>query len=388
MRHTLVSNVLVENQDQLFDRRPKSPGKILRELMEERGWTQDDLAVIMARSRQSISDIVAGKRGITPEMAIALAAAFGNAAQDWLKWDQLYRLSLAEEDSSGIERMAHLYGIAPIRDMQKRGWIAPTADLTALEEELQKFFGPELDGALTLQIAAHRTVALPYLNAAEKAWCFRARQLARALAAPPFNPSRMDEAEKKLRQLASFPKEARHVPKVLGEYGIRLVVVEPIPGVKIDGATFWLDAQPVIAMSLRYDRIDGFWFTLMHELAHVRAGDASVDTDLIDGAKGIAVMLVEDEAERVASARAAAALVPKQEMDSFVSRVGPFYPRDRVIQFAHKVKIHPGIIVGQLQHRNELGYSALRDMLVKVRDIVVSTALTDGWNQSVAPGIL
>jgi len=57
-----------------------------------------------------------------------------------------------------------------------------------------------------------------------------------------------------------------------------------------------------------------------------------------------------------------------------------------VVQFANKVKIHPGIVVGQLQHRNELGYSALRDMLVKIREVVTTTALTDGWNQNLAPG--
>jgi len=165
------------------------------------------------------------------------------------------------------------------------------------------------------------------------------------------------------------------------------VVIEPIPNVKIDGAAFWIDSEPCIALSLRHDRIDGFWFTVMHEFAHIRNGDAfSFDNDLIDGLKGIAVMLVESEAERLANEHAASSLVPKAELESFIRRVGPYYSRDRVVQFAHKVKIHPGIVVGQLQHRNELGYGALRDMLVKIREVVTTTALTDGWNQNLAPG--
>jgi HTH-type transcriptional regulator/antitoxin HigA len=160
--------------------------------------------------------------------------------------------------------------------------------------------------------------------------------------------------------------------------------------VRIDGAAFWLSAdEPVIAVSLRHDRIDGFWFTVMHEYAHIRAGDAlSVDTDLVDEMKGIAVTLVEDEKERLANERAADALVPRSELWSFISRVGPYYSKERVIQFAHMMKIHPGIIVGQLQYRKELGYSALRGLLAKVRDIVISTALTDGWNQTITPGMV
>jgi len=52
------------------------------------------------------------------------------------------------------------------------------------------------------------------------------------------------------------------------------------------------------------------------------------------------------------------------------------------------MKIHPGIIVGQLQHRNEINYGSNREMLVKIRSAVIETALTDGWNRSITPGLL
>src|SRR5260370_39214752 len=111
-----------------------------------------------------------------------------------------------------------------------------------------------------------------------------------------------------------------------------------------------------------------FWFTVMHECAHIRNGDSlSVDTGLIDGIKGINVTLVEDAAEERANKEAAASLVPPHELDSFIRRVGPLYPKERVIQFANRIKIHPGIIVVQLQHRRDLGHMFLREFLVKIR---------------------
>jgi HTH-type transcriptional regulator/antitoxin HigA len=381
----------VAAQDQLFPLRPVHPGSILRDKLQERGWTQDQLSTITGYGKQHISLIVNEKNGVTADMAKALAAAFGNTPEEWLKWDALYRLSNAEGDVSIIERKAHLHSLAPIRDMQKRGWISSTDDLERLESDLKKFFGVEsLDGDVLFPVATHRTTKLPYLNPAEKAWCFRARKMAGVLPVPPFRPDRLQQAEKELRKLAAYPKEARHLTELLAAYGIRFVVVEPLPGVKIDGAAFWLDSNsPVIALSIRFDRVDAFWFTLMHEFAHIKYGDAlSVDSELIDGTIGIAVALVEDEAERRASDSATDALIPTPEMQSFISRVGPLYSKERIIQFAHKMKIHPGIIVGQLQHRNEINYGSNREMLVKIRAAVVETALTDGWNRSITPGLL
>lgn len=380
----------MDETPQLFEMQPLHPGKILRQMMADKGWTQDELATITGISRQTIYMILAGKSGITPETAARLAAALGNTPAEWIKWDGLYRLSTLEATSrlSDIEKMARLFDIAPIREMQRRGWISTANSATELEAELTRFFGSNpLENEIRLPIAAQRTVIIPNLNTAEKAWCFRARQLAAVLPVGTFSPAKLSSAESKLRQLAAFPKEARHVPKVLSQVGIRFVIIEPLPGARIDGATMWMDGQPIIAMSLRHDRIDGFWFTLMHEFAHVRNGDASVDTELIDGMKGVVVQLVEDEHERKANEEALHALIPTSEMSSFVRRVGPFYPKERIIQFAHKVKIHPGIIVGQLQHRNEIGYGSLREFLVKVRDVVTATALTDGWNQTISPTV-
>jgi HTH-type transcriptional regulator / antitoxin HigA len=296
-------------------------------------------------------------------------------------------LSMTERNVSSVRQMAELYQTAPVREMVKRGWIRPELASTELKAELEAFFESDsLQEGIRFPVAARRTVTLNDLNPAEIAWCFRARHLAKGLLANEFLPSRMDKAKAALKKLAVHPKEARHVARVLADFGIRFLIVEPLPNAKIDGAAFWIDSGPVIALSLRYDRVDGFWFTLMHEFAHIKHGDPlSIDSGMVDATKGVAVMLVEDEAERRANEEAANALVPTAELDSFVRRVGPLYPRARVIQFANRLKTHPGIIVGQLQHRKELGYMALREVLVKIREHVISTALTDGWGSSIAP---
>jgi len=377
---------------ELFDEEFLSPGEVLRQKLKERGWTQDELAAVTGKSVKSINAIICGRTGISPEMAVAFANAFGNAAADWMYVETSYRLAKVKGDHATIHQKAHLYGIAPIRDMQRRGWISEVSDPVGLERELKIFFDTTtLAVPPEFKVAFRRGSGVGPSTSAEKAWCFRARKMASALQVGAFNTGKLDKAEKHLRELAAYPKEARHASRVFGEHGIRFVIVEHLPGTRIDGAAFWLDEEsPVVALSARLDRIDNFWFTALHEFFHVKNGDAlSVDNSLTgEEASMIPPVLIEDDAERKANEQAASCLIPSDEMDSFVRRVGPLYSKERIIQFAHRMKIHPGVVVGQLQNRKEVGWGTNKEMLVKVRSSVIETALTDGWGRSISPGIL
>jgi HTH-type transcriptional regulator/antitoxin HigA len=360
-------------------------------MLDAKGWTQESIADITGLSRTTISSIISGRSGVTADVAVRLAAAFANQPEDWLKWDADYQLSLVDADPQPVERMATFYQQAPVRDMQKRGWIKQTDDPVELESELEKFFGGSVLAGVHFPVATRRTNNLENLNAAEKAWCFMARHLSERLPLPAeFSRDRLGAAEKKLRVLAAYPKEVQKLPQMLAYYGIRFVVVEPLPGAKIDGAAFWHEDHPVIAVSVRWDRIDAFWFTVIHEFMHIKNGDeSSFDANLIAESEkgGISITVAPDEAEERANREAAELLVPRSELNSFVSRVSPIYASARIIQFANRIKMHPGIIVGQLQHRGELGYSAHRDLLVRVRTMVTETALTDGWGVTRTTGV-
>src|SRR5580658_874138 len=301
---------------------PQSPGQALRAVLEEKGWTQEEAATVTGTSRQTIAQILSDKSGITAEMAITFAAAFGNTPSYWLKVDAEYRLRQAKRGSGDIERRAKVFALAPIRDMQKRGWIKDTKNIDEIEEDLKQFFGvPVLDPPPQFSVATKRSASSPpNLTPAQRAWCFRARSLAQAIQVAQFNPELKVtwELTEKLRELAAYPKEARHLPKLFAEYGIRFVVVEPLPGARIDGAAFWLnELSPVIAMSVRYDRIDNFWFTVMHECSHVRHGDAlSVDVDIEHDESHPDVCLALDLSEQRANVEAASYLIPASELDS------------------------------------------------------------------------
>jgi len=190
----------------LFEMDPVHPGRILRQMMAAKGWTQDELATITGISRQSIYMILAGKSNITAETAVRFGAAFGNPPEEWIKWDGLYRLAnvSAESEAAQVGSLARLYNVAPVREMIRRGWIRPELPPAELQGELEAFYeSASLEDGVRFPVAAKRTVTLGDLNPAEVAWCFRARQLAKTLLAEEFLPEQLSKAQAELRKLAT-----------------------------------------------------------------------------------------------------------------------------------------------------------------------------------------
>jgi HTH-type transcriptional regulator/antitoxin HigA len=199
-----------------------------------------------------------------------------------------------------------------------------------------------------------------------------------------YSRQKLEEALPKLKLLAHVPQEIRHVPKVLSDAGVRFVVVQPLQGSKIDGACFPVNDNPAIALTLRFDRIDNFWFVLMHEIGHLLNGDhVSFDSELE------ARIPAEEipEPERRANEFAKETLISQSKLESFIARIAPLYSQRRVEAFAQSVKVHPGIVVGQLQHRGEISYSTYRKTLQPVREWVTNSTLTDGWGSTPPAGL-
>lgn len=353
------------------------PGETIREELEARGWTQTDLAEIMGRPVAAVNEIINGKRGITAKTASQLGEAFGLSPQFWLNMESSYRLAQAAPVSSGAD-LAKLMNFAPIKEMQSRGWLPKTRDTSALSEAVKSFFRiSSLDEQPNLAGAFRQSGDF---GNSHVAWGLASMQKARVQTVAPFNRSRLDELKSELRFLAASSDEIRKVPAVLNAYGIRFVVVKHLRSTKTDGAALWLDpdkkTKPVVSMSLRYGRIDNFWHTLCHEISHIdHRDDAVIDLDLANAKAGYS----DNEIEERANEEAVNMLIPQDELHRFILRKKPYFSAKSIIQFANKIKIHPGIIVGQLQYRSAIKYTHSQRMLVQIRDSVIESSVVDGW---------
>jgi HTH-type transcriptional regulator / antitoxin HigA len=361
------------------------PGHFIREELEAREWTQRDLAYILSVPEQSVNQIILGKRGISPEMAKALGDAFEVSPEFFANLQKAYDLSRAREPDPSVKRRARLQFAYPVREMIKRGWLEDT-DAAMLELQMARFF--ERANCNDIPHMPHAAKKSHYddVPPAQLAWLFRVRQIARTLAVPPYSEKALRDALGHLRRLTLEPEEARRVPRILMDCGIRFIVVESLSGAKIDGVCFWIESgSPVIGMSLRFDRIDNFWFVLRHEIEHVlRKHGRTIemfDAELEGERAGTGPNVPEEE--RVANAAAADFCVPKAEMESFIARKSPFFSERDVLGFARRIEVHPALVVGQI--RNHLQrWDYLNRYLTKIRPFATTGAIVDGWGQ-VAP---
>jgi HTH-type transcriptional regulator/antitoxin HigA len=372
---------------------PRTPGQLVASLLKDRGWTKRTLAIVLGVDEATITRLVSDKRPVSAELALQLEEVLGVEADRLLTLQKDYDLQLAKiafrPDPARTVR-AHIFGSLPIPEMAKRGWLPGVEnpkDVPSVEAAVARFFEADTVGEIEfLPHAARRTHLATEATPLQLAWLYRVKSIAAEMMVTAYTESAGRKVVERLRPLLSAAEEARKVPRLLAEAGIRFVLVETLPGSKIDGACLWLGpTAPVIAMSFRFDRIDNFWFVLRHELEHVlhRHGESVpiLDTEL-DGRGEASVA----EEERIANAAAAAFAVPPDKLSGFIARKAPFFAERDILGFASTLGVHPGLVAGQLQHRTQR-YDHFRSHLVKIRSIVAPGAMVDGWGDIAPVGL-
>lgn len=370
----------------------RTPGQLIAALLAQRGWTQRTMAIILGMDETGINRLVADKRPVDAPLAVVLEELFGVPADRFLNLQASYDLAkariVARPDPQRSIR-ALLYGDLPIAEMIKRGWILADGvrDMKAVEAELMRFFGVNrLEDIEIVPHAAKKTEVNSNVTPTQLAWLYRVKQIARDMLVAQYSPESVRAALARLRGLMMSPDGVAKVPRIMAECGIRFVLVESLPSAKIDGVCFWLnDKAPVIAMSLRFDRIDNFWFVLRHEIEHVLQlhgrSAAMMDVDMEGDGVGDGADIPDEE--RIANDAAQDFCVPSALLDAFIARKAPFFSERDIIGFSRLVKVHPGIVAGQIQRRTKR-YDRFRDHLVKIRAIISPNAIKDGWGD-VAP---
>jgi HTH-type transcriptional regulator/antitoxin HigA len=369
----------------------RTPGQLIQHLLVQRGWSQKVLAIVLGLDQTVINKVIKGTRPLDAEMALALSEVFGIAAEQFVALQRDYDLALARltarPDPTRATR-AQLFGGLPVAEMITRGWLEAEdmTDVPRVEAALAKFFDvASPDEIEILPHAAKKTAVATDVTPAQLAWLYRLRRIAREVVVPSYSTQAMLNAIKELRALLASPEEARRAPRILAEAGVRFVVVESLTSAKMDGACFWLnDVSPVIGVSLRHDRIDNFWFVLRHECEHVLRGHgratAAVDIELEKDRAGTGPTVAEQE--RVANGAAADFCVPAKDLQQFVARKSPLFTERDILGFARTLNVHPGLVAGQLQHVTAR-YDRFRTHLVKIRNVLLPSALHDGWGDVV-----
>ncbi len=343
-----------------------SPGEVLSAELDLRGMTQNELAKRTGLTPKHIVSIVKAKSSITPETAIKFERALGMPADYWLNLESHYQEVLARlHEEVQLEGDLDWLNHIPVAEMAKLGWIAKFKNNTKAQlVEVLRFFGiASVDQWASmwpnLKVAYRQHNHQEIFPEAVSAWLRQGEIEAAQIACVPFDKAVFRAALDQIKALTVESPEV-FVPRMqelCAQAGVAVVFVPCLPKTAVSGATRWLNPnKALIQLSLRYRTDDHLWFTFFHEAGHIYLhGKKEL---FLEGTNGL-----DAEKEEEANKFSQEELIARAAFASF-TRSGPFN-KAAIRDFANRMRIAPGIVVGQLQHAGFLPVTHCNDLKQK-----------------------
>lgn len=353
-RLELLSVLIEAYENQKFPIEAPDPISAILFRMQEQGLRQADLIPYFG-TRSRVSEVLSRKRPLTVNMIRALSSGLG------ISTETLVGIEPAEVIQN--EKVEVDWSNFPIKEMVARGWLQKLTNKTVEStEDLVKSFianvGMQL-GSASFRRTFGGDAYSPATQYALYAWLARVIQKARERKSSlgSFDRSKLSQTFlRELSQLSWFAHGPILAVEFLEKHGIAVVIEPHLKGTLLDGAALQdSDGMPIIGLTLRFDRLDNFWFTLLHEVSHLwkHVTTEEIFLDNLDASS-------EDRRELEANRIAKEALIPKiawKRSDAYLN------PSNQAIdRLSRELKIHPAIIAGRLRKERE-NYLMFNDLV-------------------------
>jgi len=351
----LLTALIEMYEEKVYPMGMPTPLEAIRFRMEQQGLKNKDLVPFIG-SPSKVSEVLSGQRGLSLAMIRNLVNGLGIPAE----------VLIGQPGGSlkSDQQVAELRQY-PLAEMVKRGWFPGfRGTLSEAKIQLEDLFagfagalgGEALRPAFNRQHVRNGSARDDYALAA---WRIRVMTLALKESLPPYHRGTVTpEFLSKLAQLSYLDAGPKLAGEFLNKSGIHLVFERHLPRTHLDGAAMKLpDGSPLVALTLRYDRLDNFWFTLFHELAHV---GIHLDKDGFDVFYDNLDDTSRDQCEKEADALAQEALIPARQWKA--SGLPKHAPAEAVIRFADQLRISPAIPAGRVRYERK-NFVILRNLL-------------------------
>jgi HTH-type transcriptional regulator / antitoxin HigA len=335
------------------------PGEILEERLEVFGLTQAEFARRSGLTTKLVSEIISGKNPVSPVTARAIAPVVGLQPIVWLNLQSEWSLFEARRNAALPASAESLFKRLPIAELKKRNILPDRAVGADLLDHVLKFLGV---GTVAAYEGRCHGLAVNYRHSAKLesspdhvfAWLQCGEIRARRLELGSYDKEQFSAIVKGQLRMLTLEKPEQFWPQMEAlcrEAGVALVCEKPFSGTKLSGAARWLDeGNPIIQLSLRHKTNDHFWWTFFHECGHVLLHP---DKNFVDDENAVDGVRAEAQAD----AFALEVLVGQDRLSAFAAT----RPKSEaaIMDFANRVGIHPGLIVGMLQFRKVVPWTHL-----------------------------
>lgn len=335
------------------------PGDYLEEILETRELKKRDFAERVGLSVKAVSQIINGKSLYSPEIALRFEKALDIHAEIWMNLAdsyQLFKAKLKEKKNLETEKTKEWVSRFPVSDLKKMGILPKSRKTEVIADSLLRFFNissPEVWDEYMARKAVSFRKSRIFSESRESiaGWLRLAEMEAEKIETDDYDRNTFKNGLLKIRKLTTLSPD-KFFPLMKGECrnsGVAFVLVPELGKTHISGAAYWISqSKAILAISLRYKSNDHFWFTFFHEAAHL----------LLHGKKNVFIDLKEygdSREENEANHFAGDMLIPTREYKEFISEGKFFEPQ--IIAFAERIGIHPGIVVGRLQHEELIEFT-------------------------------
>ena len=358
----VLMDLIEDYEEKHYPMDEPDPIEAIKFRMEQLNMKQNDLAPIIG-SKAKVSEVLRGKRPLTLKMIRALHKHLNIPADILISGG-----GDLPKVPSGIE-----FDRFPINEMVKRGWTKKTNNIKDKTEEIIQDLVKCAGGWEMLPKILFRQGGGMRVNArtdkyALLAWClyilYKARQ---TKLEGIYKKGTIDPAFlRSLAKLSRFDNGPKLAKEELAKQGISLVFVKNLPKTYLDGAALWtIDKVPVVGMTIRYKRIDNFWFCLLHELAHLGRhlpngnGKVFIDDHQLRELNHVHDGKLEHEADDWAME----ALIPTNIWKNHKVQTSPSYKN--VYSLSEEAEVHPAIVAGRIRHEKN-NYQLLSRIIGKV----------------------
>jgi len=343
-RLSLLATLVADYESKTFPITLPDPIDAIKFRMEQAGLKPADLIPYIG-SRSRVSEILSGKRTLTIEMIRSLEAGLGIPAKALLKKPN-------QNENYPYEG----WDTRLLKEMSERGYFGKISLKNSNPIELVKnffsFIGTPAQLTGMLRQSSYRSSPLTDKRALA-VWSIAVLKKAKKVKISTKYKDGVVNYDfmKNLAKLSIKENGPIVAREYLKKYGIILIIEPHFIKTYLDGATILIDKNnPIIGLTLRYDRLDNFWFTLMHELAHIAlhySESISLFYDEIEDIKGLDLTEKEQEADKLAQE----ALLPEAKWEVSPAKLIPSFIAANSL--AKELGVHVAIIAGQIRHRGK-----------------------------------
>lgn len=354
------------------------PGSIINRNLEELGWSQKDLSEVLGMAHNIVNEIIQHKRKITVDIARKLAKAFDSSPEFWMNLEVKYRLNSEldkneEEKLAATEIKAHIRKYMPVSEMAKRGWIDKSKSLESLIATYKGFWRiKKLDfsfyeGQSPSFYARKSKFDAEFTKNYSITWLQMAYRCSQIIHRKhkKYDEQKLKHLLKALPDYTLMGDGPEKFINSLYEAGVQFFVLSHLPKTYLDGASYQYKKKRYIIYTKRHDRVDNFWFTMAHEMAHHLKHIKTDDDCFLDNLEDIAENNKEKEADQVAadSLKTKAILKLSEPYKNYLTQ-------DRLDEVSHKTGVGKPVVLGILQHYDYIDYRKLNNNKKKISEYI------------------